>query len=124
MICCPAPLTSAAFEALDKAERVNFNWADVAEMLRCGSGAVWQIGEDGYALTNANTDGEVEVLAAGGMKAREKVAPWEACMKAHPAHKGMTLVIRTRRKGWVKLLPHWKHKPLGNGYHELSLRVD
>ena len=99
-------LTAAAFLALDPAvSRSNIDWFDVSIMLR-GNGSVWNIGGTSWVFTIHNEDDEIEVLLAGGKRAKDCIAPWEAAMLAHPAHQGMTLRV-DGRKGWRRLLPHW-----------------
>ena len=110
MTCRPIPLTIPAFTQLDRANRDDtHDWVKVCEWLQEGSAQVWSINDEGYVLTLANADDEIEVLMAGGENARKNVPVWEAAMIAFPAHKGKTLRI-DGRKGWKRYLPHWEER--------------
>lgn len=110
MICQPWTLDDRAFLALNPAvQRDGHDWVQLVEWLDEGAAQVWKIGETGYVLTLANGDDEIEVLLAGGANARACIGPWEAAMKAHPAHKGKTLRIEGR-EGWKRLLRHWNER--------------
>lgn len=84
-------------------------WDEVEGWLEDCVACVWKIGEDAWALTFANEDDEIEILACGGSGAWRAARPFEAAMKALPEHKGMTLRIDGRR-GWQRLYPHWDCK--------------
>ncbi|MEM8616614.1 MAG: hypothetical protein AAGF20_06730 [Pseudomonadota bacterium] len=110
MICYPVPLTAAAFRELDRAvKRDGHCWKELTSWLSKGVAQVWSISGHAYVLTLANEDEEIEVLLAGGERAKECVGPWEAAMRAHPAHRGKTLRIEGR-KGWSRLLKHWDRR--------------
>lgn len=103
-------LSAEAFVALNPAiARSNFDWLDVARIMRGHGWAVWNIGNVGWVFTMANTDNEIEVLLAGGRDAKTCLPLWEAAVVAEPAHKGMTVRIESR-PGWRKLLPHWERR--------------
>lgn len=124
MVCLPVPLTERAARALDPAMRRGGNdWFDAQKWLAEGSAQVWQIGDTGFVLAVANTDNEIEVLAAGGSNARACVEPWEAAMRADPRHKGMTIKIENARRGWKRLLPHWECENMADGDVILKTRI-
>lgn len=124
MTCQPIPLDEAAVEALDPAMRRGGNdWYQAQQWLEEGSAQIWLINGTGYVLAVANTDNEIEVLAAGGSDARGCVVPWEAHMRSDPRHKGMTLKIEGSRKGWARLLPHWECETLPDGDVTLKTRI-
>lgn len=103
-------LTEAAFRALGPAVvRANFEWPDVLDIMRGNGWAIWNCGSLSWVFTMVNTEGEIEVLLAGGREARKCVGPWETAMRNEPAHKGLTLRIEGRR-GWARLLPHWERR--------------
>lgn len=87
----------------------NMSLTDVQQVLRGCGWMIWNIGNLSWVLTMANADGEIEVLLAGGKRARECVGPWEAAMIAEPAHKGRVIRV-DGRKGWGRLLPHWERR--------------
>lgn len=103
-------LSDEAVDALGPAlARSNMNWADIAEIM-CGYGwAVWNCGNLCWVFTMVNRDDEVEVLLAGGKRARECVQPWVDAMLSEPAHRGLTLRV-DGRKGWARLLPDWERR--------------
>ena len=108
--CFPIALNERSFRALDRAaKRDKHDWAQIGKWLRKGVAQVWSISGISYVLTLANADNEIEVLLAGGERAKDCIKSWEACMLAHPAHAGMTLRVEGR-KGWHKLLPHWERR--------------
>ena len=81
-------------------------WQEVEGWIAEGCACVWRIGQSAWALTLANGDYEVEILAAGGSGAWRAAAPFEKAMRALPEHKGMTLRI-DGRAGWRRLYRHW-----------------
>jgi hypothetical protein len=101
-------LSLDAFLALTPAlKRSNMSWRDIERIMRGEGWAIWNIGNTGWVFTMLNEDDEIEVLLAGGSRARECVGPWERAMRAEPAHKGKVMRV-DGRKGWARLLPHWK----------------
>lgn len=105
MIVRPVPLDGEAKEALAPSMGP-ITWEEVEGWLADCVACVWRIGEHAYALTFANENNEVEILAAGGKGAWRAAKPFESAMKALPEHRGMTLRI-DGRKGWRRLYPHW-----------------
>jgi hypothetical protein len=87
----------------------NLTPADVAEILSGYGWMIWNCGNLSWVLTAIDSDGEVEVLLAGGRCARECIGPWEQAMIQEPAHIGKTIRI-DGRKGWSRLLPHWERR--------------
>jgi hypothetical protein len=82
---------------------------DVREVLSGYGWCVWNCGNLAWVLTKVTGEGDVEVLLAGGSRARECVGPWERAMIEEPAHKGRSIFIDGRR-GWSRLLPHWERR--------------
>lgn len=100
-------LTPAAIRALAPAlKRSNIGWIELNEYMRGEGWCIWNIGGVGYVFTLINQDNEIEVLLAGGERAKDCVPYWEAAMLAHPSHKGLTVRV-DGRKGWRRLLAHW-----------------
>jgi len=85
------------------------NIEDLQQILRGYGWCVWNCGNLAWVLTKVTGEGDVEVLLAGGQKARECIGPWEQAMLQEPAHKGRTIFI-DGRKGWARLLRHWEHR--------------
>lgn len=100
-------------------KRSNFGWLDVTRWMQGEGWAIWNIGGVGYVFTLVNDNDEIEVLLAGGERAKECVPHWEAAMLAHPAHKGMTLRM-DGRKGWRRLLPDWELRGDGALYRRVG----
>jgi len=122
----PVPLTDAARSDLNEAiERCGHSWPQVEQWLAEGAACIWRIADRAHVLTLGNTDNEIEVLATGpdGCRAGECIGPWEAAMRSFPAHRGMTLRIEARR-GWKRLLPHWRAQELENGMVLLKSEID
>lgn len=103
-------ITKEAADALSRAlPYANFTAEDVQQVLRGYGWMIWNCGNLAYVLTMANTDGEIEVLLAGGEKARECIPHWERAMLEEPAHKGRVIRV-DGRKGWSRLLRHWERR--------------
>lgn len=81
-------------------------WETVEGWIEDCVACVWRIGENAWALTYANADDEIEILAAGGSGAWKAAAPFERAMRELPEHQGMTLRI-DGRPGWRRLYRHW-----------------
>lgn len=125
MTCHPVPLNDEAVQALDPAmKRGGNDWFEAQQWIQEGSARVWRINGTGYALTVANMDNEIEVVAAGGIGARKCIKPWLEAMWADPRHKGMTIKIEGARRGWKRLLPDWKCEEMGDGDVMLTTRID
>lgn len=82
---------------------------DVREVLAGYGWMIWNCGDLSWVLTKVTGEGDIEVLLAGGQKARECVGPWQQAMLEEPAHKGRTMFI-DGRAGWRRLLPEWEHR--------------
>lgn len=103
-------LDDRAFLALNPAVQLDgHDWLQICEWLNTGCATIWKIGESGYVMTLANGDDEIEVLLGGGRDAKACAGPWEAAVKAHPAHKNKTLRLEGR-KGWRRIFPHWEER--------------
>lgn len=125
MTCIAVPLTEDVARLLDPAMRRGGNdWFDAQQWLAEGSAQIWLINGTGYVLAVANTDNEIEVLAAGGSDARSCAGEWERTMRADPRHKGMTLKIAGSRRGWKRLFPHWECHEMADGDVTLTTRID
>jgi hypothetical protein len=96
----------------------NFDWAHIERAMSGHGWMIWNIGNLCWVFTIVNEDNEIEVLLTGGTRARECIAPWEAAMKAEPAHRGMVIRV-DGRKGWARLLKHWERRG-----DVLYLRID
>lgn len=103
-------VSAEAWAALSKAlPYANFTAGDVREIMAGYGALIWNVGNLCWVLTMANADGEIEVLLAGGERARECFPYWEAAMLAEPAHKGRVIRV-DGRKGWSRLLRHWERR--------------
>lgn len=102
-------LSGAAMKAFDRAitRSANVTWGDVLQAMSGHGWAIWNVCDQCWCFTVVNTDNEIEVWLAGGKNIRVCLSPWEAAMRAHPAHKGMRMWAEGRR-GWRRLLPHWQ----------------
>lgn len=92
----------------------NFGWDYIESIMRgeqpdARMGTVWNVGNLCWVFTIVNLDDEIEVLLAGGRKARECVAPWLQAMLQEPAHRAMTIRV-DGRKGWSRLLPNFERR--------------
>lgn len=105
-------LSDEAAQALDKAiqRSANVDWSDVLQAMRGQGWAIWNVGGQCWCFTVVNIEDEIEVWLAGGENIRACLGPWEAAMRAHPAHRGMTMRAEGmgNRRGWQRLLPHWQ----------------
>lgn len=101
-------LSDEARAALDRAVKrsPNITWADVEKAMQGHGWAIWNVGDRCWCFTVINDQNEIEVWLAGGRDIHACLGPWEAAMRAHPAHRGMTMWAEAR-KGWRRLLPHW-----------------
>ena len=112
-------LSREAWGALSRAlPYSNLTPACVAKIVAGYGWAVWNIGNLSWVLTMINADEEIEVLLAGGARARECLPHWEAAMRAEPAHKGRVIRV-DGRKGWARVLKNWERR---DGV--LYLRID
>lgn len=67
------------------------------------------VGEDGFFVLAFTTDNALLAWIAVGRDAREWVGQAEAQAKVIARTLGMTkLRIEDSRRGWERLLPHWK----------------
>ncbi|NRA42745.1 MAG: hypothetical protein HRU21_10640 [Pseudomonadales bacterium] len=97
-------------------------WDEVEAWLSDYVACVWRIGLDAWALTFANSDNEIEFLAAGGSGAWKAMPIFDKAMRNLPEHAGKTFRIEGR-KGWARLLPDWTRKDLDGGSVLLTFKV-
>lgn len=103
-------LSEAAYRALDPAvKRSNVTWPEIMQIMRGYGWAVWNCGNLCWVFTMVNARDEIEVLLAGGTRARECVAPWLQTMLEEPAHYSKTIRV-DGRKGWSKLLKNFERR--------------
>lgn len=103
----PVLLTDAIKKALNPAyEMGNCDWAEIEQAIVDYAACVWQIGEQAWIVTYANADNEIEILLCGGRGHAEVAGPFEAAMRALPAHKGKTLRLEGR-KAWKRVFKNW-----------------
>lgn len=104
-------------------ERDGHDWSEIERWFATGAACVWEIGEKlGFVVTLANTNDEIEAVLCGGVSAKDWIEPLEAAVRAFPAHRGHTLRVEAR-KGWKRLLRHWKAEDLPNGNVVLKMEV-
>jgi hypothetical protein len=87
----------------------NMSIAEVEQVLDGYGWMIWNVGNLCWVLTMVNSDNEIEVLLAGGRKARECVAPWLQAMLQEPAHRAMTIRV-DGRKGWSRYLKDFERR--------------
>jgi hypothetical protein len=92
----------------------NFTWDDVENIIRGNDpdakcGTIWNVGNLCWVFTAINWADEIEVLLAGGEKARECIDYWLQAMLQEPAHRAKTIRIEGR-KGWSRLLPQFERR--------------
>lgn len=112
----PVLLTEAIKQSLQPSmDTGNCTWEEIERDLANKAACVWQVGEQAWLITCVNVDDEVEILLCGGRGAFAVAGPFEAAMKALPAHKGMTLRI-AGRKAWRRIFKHWDCKQEGGQF--------
>lgn len=87
----------------------NMTVQDVEQILQGYGWMIWNINNLCWVLTMVNSEDEIEVLLAGGHRARECVAPWVQAMLQEPAHRAKVIRVEGR-KGWSRYLKDWERR--------------
>lgn len=109
-------LTSAIRAMLDPAvKRGSHCWDEIEEQLAVGAASLWMADGRGCVLTQVDADDVCDVVLGGGRDARSWVGAMEAAVRSHPVHAGVRRYRIWGRKGWQRLLPHWRFAGVDGG---------
>lgn len=109
-------LTDAIRAMLDPAvKRGSHCWDEIEEQLAVGAASLWVADGRGCVLTQVDADDVCDVVLGGGQDARSWIAPMEAAIRSHPAHKSVKLYRIWGRKGWRRMFPHWRFAGVEDG---------
>ena len=99
-----------------------WEWPVIEQCLADLTAAVWRIGDDAWAITVANADDEIDIIAGGGRGANKATRPFLEAMERYPAHRGFTLRLEGRR-GWMRFCKGWEVEEAGGGDVIMTKRV-
>lgn len=104
------------------ADAAGYSLADLEQALVSGHAMVWHVDEF-TAATEVDEDGYCDVRLGGGKATRETVIKLEAALLSSPFHSNVKWLRIWGRKGWLRLLPHWKFCGMEDGLAILELKV-
>lgn len=116
----PAVIRTTELDASTRAmlapavERAGQAWGEIEAMLAAGHLMIWRLGSF-CVTTEVDHEDVCNVRLGGGAGARHAIAPLEAAITAHPAHRGVRLYRIWGRKGWRRLFPHWNDRGVEEG---------
>lgn len=83
------------------------DWRKLEAKIASCHAQLWDCG-DAMFITEVTIDNKCNVAVAGGTNAREWIKVVETTLKDWSIQHGCTAMTLWGRRGWKKLLPHWR----------------
>lgn len=104
------------------ADAAGYSLADLERNLSIGHAMLWHV--DGMTTaTEVDEDGYCNIRLAGGKMTRDTVIKLEHDLLTSPFHSSVKCLRIWGRKGWLRMLPHWKFCGMEDGLAILELEA-